>query len=265
MPAPFRDCTTPTPVGDAFTVRLGEDWRQGPGVYGGMTAAALLRACRARLGASAMPLRSMALQYVAPVAPGTSEIEVDLDRTGTGTAFLVARLRQQGKVGVHALATFGRGRAADLDEDRLVRPDVPGPDTTTDLPYLPGLMPVFAQHLAFRYVGGAAPYQGADTARIGLWMRFRAPPPALDESDLVGLLDAAPPAVLCRATAPRPASTVTFQLHLLRPVPPDPAAWWYLDARSRVTAEGWSDEELTLFSADGRAVAIGRQLVAVIR
>jgi hypothetical protein len=38
-----------------------------------------------------------------------------------------------------------------------------------------------------------------------------------------------------------------------------------VDVTSRVTVDGWSDEEIRLFAPDRRIVAVGRQLVAVVR
>jgi hypothetical protein len=263
----FRAGSTPTAPSapGRWSVSFPSGWLQGRGVYGGLSAAAVYHACRATV-APGLSLRTMSLQYLAPVAPGAAEIEVDEDRSGTGTTFLVARLRQQGAVQVHALATFGRGRPADLDEDTVTfPPDVPPPGDVPVAPHLPGLAPEFLQHLELRFAGGALPFSGAREARVGAWLRLREPPDALGVGEVLGMLDTPPPGVLVRATTLRPASTVSFHVHLFRAPPPDPAPPWYIDVTSRITVDGWSDEEIRLFAPDRRIVAVGRQLVAILR
>lgn len=264
--APFRVRSAVEDLGGGrYGVTFDESWSQGPGVYGGLTAAAMFRAAGLAVGPREAPgwrLRSLALQYLAPVPPGPGEIEVAVEREGSGSAFATIKLRHEGRVHVHALATFGRDRSPDLDED-----EIPGPPGSADglpsAPWLPG-MPVFTRHLELRFAEGV-PYGGGPRSRTRVWLRFRDPPERLDEAHAIGLLDSPPPAFLARATAVRPASTVSFQLHLLRPVPPDPTAFWCAEVRSDVTVGGWSDEEIRLTAGDGRLVGVGRQLVALLR
>ncbi len=264
--APFRARSTPTRVANGrYLAAFDESWAQGPGVYGGLTAATMYRACLDHLGPTALRLRSMALQYLAPVAPTQeTEIEVELDRQGAGSSFAVVRLRQEGRVQVHALVTFGRDRVDSFDEDHVVRPAADAPDTLPALPYLAGVAPVFTQHVDFRFASGL-PFLGGTESRIAAWLRFRQRSATVEVGEVLGLLDAPPPAVLARSLGPRPASTVTFQLHLLREPPPDPDGFWFTEVTSQVTSAGWSDEQLQLFGPDGRLVAIGRQLVAILR
>jgi hypothetical protein len=266
----FRERCTPLPSPDdpAGRRRFGYDasWRQGPGVYGGLTAASLYRAC-ADAAPAEVPdwrLRSMSLQYLAPVVPTFADADVTVVRRGASSTFLEARLVQDDRVAVHALATFGRDRSPDLDEARAPLSGVPAPDDLPALPYLEGVVPVFTQHVDFRIARGV-PFSGGSSSEVGAWLRFRDPPPSLDVSDVLGLLDSPPPAFLARSVGVRPASTVSFQVHLLRPPPPDPTAFWYVDVRSTVTAAGWSDEELWLYAPDRLPVAVGRQLVALVR
>jgi hypothetical protein len=134
-------------------------------------------------------------------------------------------------------------------------------------------MPVFTRHLDFRFFASSM-YSGSDRARLSAWLRFREPgAPTLDRPQLVGLLDAMPPALLARADRPRPMSTVSFQLHVLADVerlaiPAD--AWLHSEVQSEVTRGGYSDEEIVLTwpgapdPAD-RVLAIGRQLFALLR
>jgi hypothetical protein len=272
----FRNAATPVPgeglpgdtPGGRATLAFDATWTQGPGVYGGLTAAAI------GLGMSAhVPegrrLRSMALQYAAPVAPGTAELAVAVERTGSTATFVSARISQEGKVAIQAMATFARDRVAALDEDR-VRPGAVLPaDRAPDMPYVPGVFPVFLQHFDVRFAAGGAPFAGGAEAFIGLWLRHR-DAAEIGVPEVLGMLDTPPPAVLARAVGPRPASTVTFQLHLFDVPEVAPDAFWYVDTTSRITRDGWSDEEIRLFAPGpeggvGGLVAVGRQLVAILR
>ncbi|MCA9494913.1 MAG: thioesterase family protein [Myxococcales bacterium] len=248
---------------------LGETWTQGPGIYGGLTAAALARAFQRR--APGLPLRSMALQYCAPLPAGRAVARVRTDRRGTKSAFVSGQLEAGGGVAVSAMATLAADRAGDLDHVDVMAPEPPPPDEAFALPYLAGVVPVFTQHLDARFVTGI-PYGSAPQARSSAWVRWREPSP-VDRPLLVGLLDAMPPALLAKATPGRAASTVTFQLHLLAPIEslgiPDDA-WLFSEVWSDVTRSGWSDEEIRLWWLDApdpahRLLAVGRQLFALLR
>lgn len=246
-----------------------DTWTQGPGIYGGLTAAVLARAFQRR--APGLPLRSMSLQYCAPLPAGQALARVSTDRRGTKSAFVSGRLEGGGGVAVSAMGTLAAERSRDLDHVDVVPPEPPGPDAGFALPYLPGVVPVFTQHLDARFVTGI-PYGAAPQARMAAWIRWREPSP-VDRPMLVGLLDAMPPALLAKATPGRAASTVTFQLHLLAPIeslgiPED--AWLFSEVWSDVTRAGWSDEEIRLWWLDApdpanRLLAVGRQLFALLR
>ena len=52
-----------------------------------------------------------------------------------------------------------------------------------------------------------------------------------------------PPAILPRATELRPLSTVVWHVHLFGDLPGDGSVPWLLDATSRTTRKGYSDQE----------------------
>lgn len=251
-----------------------ETWTQGPGIYGGLTAAVLARAFQRR--APILPLRSMSLQYCAPLPAGRATSRVRVERRGTKSTFLSGSVEAAGGVAVTAMATLAAERAGDLDHMDVIAPTPPSPDDAFALPYLPGIVPVFTQHLDARFVTGL-PYGGAAEARMAAWIRWKPSSPrsvsVVDRPLLVGLLDAMPPALLARATPGRAASTVTFQLHLLAPIealriPAD--AWLFSEVWSDATRAGWSDEEIRLWWLDApdpahRLLAVGRQLFALLR
>jgi acyl-CoA thioesterase len=248
-----------------YAADLGAGWTQGPGIYGGLSGAVVLRAMAHE--AQGRPVRSLSLQYCAPLPPGPCRIEVTPERAGTGASFLSARVQADDRLQVHAIGAFGTDRPADLDEDHVRPPSVPPPEDVPGFPPdLPGI-PTFIRNWDLRFAYGAPPYSGAASSRVGAWIRPREPEP-LDAALALALLDVLPPAILARETRPRPVTTMALHAHFLdafprADLPPD--AFYWLDVHSLVTRAGHSDEEVRLFDRDGRLLALARQLFVVVR
>ena len=66
--------STVRPAGDAWSAHIPLDWGNGRTVFGGLQAALLVRGMRGVLGeARTLPLRSLHVTFVAPVAAGDGE------------------------------------------------------------------------------------------------------------------------------------------------------------------------------------------------
>jgi acyl-CoA thioesterase len=245
-----------------FPIAIEKGWFQGPGAHGGLSAAQLLRAMSTK---SPWPVRSLTVQFAAPVPAGASWIEVETVRKGAATTFLSARLVHEDRVCVHAIASFGAERATDLDAALVDLPDVPPSEVLTPADFTGG--PVFLSHWEVRLARGAMPFSGASDARLAAWIRPIDPEP-VDPMLAVALLDVLPPAILPKARMPRPMATVSLSCHFLAPLPDpglDPARPLLVDVVSELTHGGYSDQESRLYTPDGRVLAVGRQLVAVVR
>ncbi|MDY0000936.1 MAG: thioesterase family protein, partial [Polyangia bacterium] len=79
--------------GRRFGLEIPEDWMQGRTAFGGLVAAAAVRAIREALG-DRDPLRSMHTAYVAPVRAGTAALEVEVVRQGKHVTQAAVRITQ---------------------------------------------------------------------------------------------------------------------------------------------------------------------------
>ena len=258
----FSEASAVRAVDGGFLVDVDPSWFQGLGAHGGLTAAQMLRAMSS---ASTWRPRSFTIQFAAPVPAGTSRIEVETVRKGSATAFVSARLIHADRVCAHAIASFGSERSTDLDAPLHGLPDVPRAEDLPRSDFASG--PVFLRYWDVRMARGQLPFTGASEARIASWLRPLEAEP-VDPMLAVAMLDVMPPAILPRATTPRPMATVSLSCHFLADLPDpglDPARPLLVEVVSELTHGGWSDQESRLYSPEGRVLAIARQLVAVVR
>jgi acyl-CoA thioesterase len=269
----FSRISAPEPQsGGRFLFQVDPSWFQGPGAFGGLTAATVLRAMQHEVrdvdGGRRSP-RSFDIQFCAPVPAGSSEIEVKVERAGSAMSFLSARVLHAGKVCAMAMASLGRERSTDLDfayHRPEGMPPVPSVEHEMTGEAPPPPFPTFLRNFRLKFALGSTPYVGAEQAHVGVWMRTHEPEP-VDHALAVALLDVPPPALLAKPTSVRAMSSVTISYHFLAPLPSpelDPSAPMLVEVRSAATSGGYSDQEGRLYSPTGKMYAVARQLVAVL-
>lgn len=247
------------------TVHVEEGWGQGRATYGGLVAGLMHSALRAQLpdGVTA-PLRSLTVNFVAPVAPGEAVADVQILRSGKSATQGLVTLRQGDAVVAAALAAFGAPRESSVSvEPSLIMPELPEPESIDPFPYIPGATPDFFQHIEMRLADGAFPYSGAETSHMTGWMRFREATPTFDERHFVSLADSWPPAVIQMLAQPSPGSSLTWTLELVDDVTAEPDAHWAYAVHTDHAADGYAHTDARIWHPDGRLVAISRQTVSV--
>lgn len=248
-----------------FSVDVPPGWRQGPGAYGGIGAAMVLRAMAACAGGR--PVRTVSIQYCAPLPEGRHAVTVVRERVGIATTFASARLVAADRVVLHAIGTFGEDRSADLDrEPARLDPAIPPADALASTPLPCPPYPEFLGRYDVRLAVGGLPYSGVDTERIGAWLRLREPEP-VDPPLAVALLDAMPPAALTRTRTVRRMASVSLHAQFLRRLPDaalDPHAYAYVEVAAPATLAGYGDQHAAVYGADRRLLAVVRQLFAVV-
>ncbi len=236
------------------------DWAQGRTAFGGLAVTAAVRAMQPRVPAGRR-LRSVLAQFVGPIRVGPVEATLELLREGRSLTQLEARVWQGGTVRTVVLAGFGASRSTELRVPAAEPPPLPPPEEGVAIPYLAGLTPEFTQHLDFRFLGEVVPFGGAADAHVQGYIRPRERV-ALDEASVLMLIDAWPPPILSRASAPVPVSSVTWQVHFTAdPCCLGPGAWFRYEARTTHADEGYEDFDASLWDAEGRLVARSRQQV----
>lgn len=244
---------------------LPEGLGQGRAVYGGYVGALAVTAM-ARRATPGRPLRSVHLDMLEPLRPGPAELEVEALRAGRHVEHLRASLRQGGRLAALAVGAFGAGRESQLALPSPARPDFEPPAALMAMPYIPGLVPEFTQHLDYRWAAGGLPYSGHERAELGGWCRIAGLRRPMDAAGLIALLDAWPAPVLALASRPVPASTLSWTTYLSGALPrPDqaPDAWWAFEAHSTLSDEGYADMTGTLWDETGHCVARVHQSVTV--
>jgi acyl-CoA thioesterase len=247
------------------TAHVEGGWGQGRATYGGLVGALAYSALRAQLSADPRPpLRSLTVNFVAPVGPGEAEVDATILRAGSSATQGLAVLRQEGKPAAAVLAAFGAPRESTIRvEPTAAMPTLPEPMTIDPFPYLPGMTPDFFQHVEMRLVDGGFPMSGATTSHMTGWMRFRQAPPVFDERHFVALADAWPPAVLQMVSKPTNGSSLTWTLELVDDVTAEPDTHWAYSVTTDAAADGYAHTDARIWHPDGRLVAISRQTVSI--
>lgn len=250
-----------TPQGEGEYLAVSSpDWSAPTGPHGGYVAAIVMRAMEAELADPSRPARSLTLHYARAPQHAPLAIEVAVERSGRNLSTLSARVVQDGRVCVLALAAFAAA-FPEVARFTAAMPDVPPADAIEPWPVRPGV-PSIASRVEFRGVIGALPFSGADEALTGGWMRMHEPQP-LDAAALALYADAWLPAVFARVHEPVGAPTIDLTVHFRNPAAAlalDPGAPILGVFRSQYASDGFTEEDGELWSPDGTLLAHCRQL-----
>ena len=257
----FDRATAVAPLGEgAWAAACDPGWFAGPGPNGGYLAAIVLRAMVAALGDPDREPRSLTCHYLRPPAAGPVRIDATVERSGRATSTLTARLSQDARQCVLAVAALGV--------------DVPGPAeyagappavaAPEDIPPLRGSDSGLAMVERFdvRPALGAEPFAGAGEALTGGWLQF-AQPRALDAIALAMLADAWWPAPWVRLRERVAAPTIDLTVHFRAPraaAALEPGAPVLVVFRSTTAAAGFFEEDGELWTREGVLLAHTRQL-----
>ncbi|MDX6699057.1 MAG: hypothetical protein QOE65_2454 [Solirubrobacteraceae bacterium] len=251
-------------LGDgAWAGEIVEHWWTPRGPLGGYVMAILLKAMATAVADDARQARSLSVHFLRPPAAGPVTVRPAVERAGRSLSSTSARLEQDGKLLALALAAFSVAWPSPLLEDAPM-PEVAPPDAES--PHaraIPGAKrPPFTDLLVMQGRFGAAPFSGADVAEVGGWLGLRENR-ELDAPAVALLSDAWFPAPWPRLRALAPAPTIDMTVHFRAPLPL-PASLLLARFRSRLTRDGFFDEDGELWTPDGTLIAQSRQLGLLI-
>ena len=256
-----------------YDAALGEGWRIGGGVNGGVLLAIAGRALAAEFGAAdgdrpahPDPL-AISAYYLTPGAPGPATVRTSVVRRGravsTGQASLLQDDGRGGEVErVRFLATYGDLASVDGDLTTSAQPpDLPPPDRCISAAQAP---PDFLKHASLLQrldmrldpaTTGWAVGKPSGNGVIRGWLRMadgREPDPLL----LLLAVDALPP-VAFELGLPGWTPTLELTAHVrARPAP----GWLRVSLTNRTLAGGFLEEDAEVWDSEGRLVALSRQL-----
>ncbi len=251
--------------GGAYTAFSDPRWAAPIGPNGGYLAAIVLRAMQAELADPGRPARSITLHYLRPPQPGEIRVDVAVERSGRRLSTLTARLGQQGRDCVLAVAAFSGPLGEGVDAFTAPMPAAP-PVTELEQWGPHEQAPPIAHRCRIFPALGAVPFSGADEALSGGWMTLHEPQP-VDAPVLALYADLWLPAVFSRLTRPVAAPTIDLTVHFRDPVAAaavEPAAPVLGVFRSDYAADGLVEEDGELWSPDGVLLAHSRQLALLV-
>ena len=218
-PQPMDDTLHLKPLEDGlFAGAILPTWSQGRACFGGILLALCSRATR-QLVSPDRGLVSINITYVGPVAPGPVQVRCEPLREGSSVSHLECRILQEGKPRVVAIVSYGTRRPGSLAIPRMGLPDWAGePGAGMEMPFAPPLSPEFTQHLDYRWEAPYMPFGGAEDPSVRGWLRPALPAP-LDEAQILVMLDAFPPPLWSKTTAPFPASSLSSHFQLVDALP----------------------------------------------
>jgi acyl-CoA thioesterase len=259
----FDEDTAVAPAGDGvWQATISDRWAVPRGPNGGYIAATMLRALEAAVADPSRAPRSLTLHYLRPpVAGATAEIHVTVERAGRTLTSLSARMVQDDRTMVLALAAFADDFPTAADY-ATAAPDVgPPPAELHTVPSAPGI-PEIALRTALAPVFGPVPMSGGDEAVVGGWLRL-AEPRTADAAAVAFYVDAWLPSPFAVLKAPAPAPTIDLTIHFRARLPhPGMAADDPVLARfsSSTSAGGYFEEDGSIWAPDGTLLAQSRQL-----
>jgi len=262
MSTDFEQDTAAEPLGDGrYAINLSDRWWVGRGPNGGYVAALVLRAMTVEAGTlgapGPMPARSLNVHFLRPPAAGPAEIEVTVEHHGRVTAFLSARLVQDGEVKAKAMSVFsGEREGPSFDRSRM--PDAPPPEELDEMDTRQAPVAVFGRYRA-KFVSGA-PGEAADEAETMGWIRLRDEQP-VDPVLAAAVLDVWYPAPFVVFRELPFAPTLEYTVHFPRTIPePGPPDWNLIRLTAAEGTEGHFSEDAELWSRDGKLLAKARQM-----
>jgi acyl-CoA thioesterase len=271
MSVRFEEETAVSPLGGGrYAASFSRDWFVFAGPNGGVVAAVVLRACMAEIADGSRPPRTLTVHYLAPPAEGPAEVQVTVERAGRGISFVSARLTQAGAAKATALAAFGPARGEGMRWDARPRPELPPPGECPELDEASGENgpPAIRDRWECRWgLGDNGPLDADRGTLTGGWLRAR-DAAVVDHVLVAAMADAwAPPMIVRRGDHVFGVPTVELTVHFRDSADLatlDPKGWFACTFHTDVVQEGFAEEDGCIWSADGRLVAMSRQLAAVV-
>jgi acyl-CoA thioesterase len=246
----------------AYKAHIAEDWLQGRTTFGGLNAALCIAATE-RAVPDLPPLRSAQFTFIGP-AGGDVGMTPRLLRRGKSSVFVAVQLSSEGTLATQAALTFAAARESPYSYRSRPMPAAPPPATTAN--FFRAGKPKFTQHFEAYVAGGQKPVSRATTPEIVLWVRHRDPEAMHTLPGLIAIGDVSPAAAYTMLATPVPASSVTWSIEIIDAAAAAQApgdAWYLLRTAGEDVREGYSVQDMALWTQDGTLLMLARQTVAI--
>lgn len=250
---------------DPSSVVVPSTWGQGRAGYGGLVAALVYEAMRAQVPAD-RPVRSLAITFVGPLqVEKPARYEAEVLREGRAVSQVLGRAVQDDQVVAIVQGSFGASRPSQIDVSGLPAPAMPAPADCQARPFVSGLMPDFVRYLELCWGEGGLPFSNNRSPYLGGWVRFQdLHDQPIGVAELLGLVDAWPPAVLPHLDHFARSSSLTWTIEFVQPQPALSSEDWCLyRAHIEHARDGYGHVSAGLWSPAGELIAMSRQTVTV--
>jgi acyl-CoA thioesterase len=252
-----------------FGAEVSDEWRAGRGPHGGYLAAMILRALMFAVDDPERVPRSLTIHYARAPQAGLVTIATTVERAGRSLSTLSARMEQDGRLIAIALSAFSVPWTGGPEANELPMPQVAGPEPGRE----PGTVvkvggPPFARFITLQPRIGGRPFPSRPAPmELGGWLGLAEPRP-VDALALAFFTDALIPAPFMREPVPNPAPTIDLTIHFREPMPreaqPDPDELVFARVRGGVIHQGFFEEDVVIWAADGTVLAQSRQLALLL-
>lgn len=269
----FAQQTSVVTVGrGSYEAVMDRSWWIIDGPNGGYVAAIVLRAIITEVADPSRRPRTLSLQYLRAPKAGPVRVEVVVERSGRSVSNVSARMTQDGRALVIAMAVLAAERPAPVSFDEgpglPTMPDgspVPMPEDVPRVEVDPDRDVPMRRHYDLRWVIGDLPFHPAGstvrTAKVGGWLRPAEREP-VDEVVLAAMSDAWMPPIFSRIDHPLAVPTIDLTVHF-RGLPSDPLDHCFVLFESPLASGGYLTEHGRLMDRAGRLLAESRQLAIV--
>ena len=252
-------------------VSFDKSWSQGRAGFGGLVAALSYQNMVEQLSDD-RPLRSLQVSFVGPVAADeTFTLSSTILREGKSVTHVQGVGQQQDQVQLTVLGAFGHSRSSGIQVSQSPVMFEEKPEEQRSLRSLGAMVPAFTQHFDFRYCT-ALPFEGTEQTRMRGFIRFS--PSVLSPSEqatskigipeLLALIDAWPPTPLPMLKEVAPASSLSWTVEFMHPLPSvEPEEYCQYEASIEHAENGYGHTKAKLWNSKGELIAISQQTVTI--
>jgi acyl-CoA thioesterase len=185
-------------------------------------------------------------------------------RRGRSSALIAADCVSEEGTAARAVFVFGGARESKVARSSFGKPEVPEPDACAPFRNKSAVVrPGFWNNFETRLASGGRLFEGeAARPEFAVWTRFVDAGDADPTTALLAIADCLPPAAMVLFPEPAPISTMTWTIDVAR-VPERLDGWNLLWASSEHAGEGYSLQNMAMWSEAGELLAVGRQTVAI--
>ncbi len=246
--------------GEDYVIEAPEEWAQGRTLYGGMTAALSYSAIR-RAHDDLGSLRSAQLTFVGP-SSGRLRLRATVLRRGRSSAIVNADCRNDEGMAARSIFVFGEPRESQVAHKFTPKLDVPPPESCEPFHKTTKPLKGFLSKFEYRLAAGARLFEPNERPEFAIWTRFRDADEGDEVAALLAVADALPCASMVSFPKPAAVSTMTWSLDLHQPLAQG-EGWYLVWSSSESAAEGYSLQNMRVYTQAGEPLASGRQVVAI--